>query len=42
MICRAPSASEEERDALRISIEETTIARMRLAPKSLPDEARRR
>lgn len=41
MICHAPSASEEERDALRTFIEEATIARTGLAPKTLPDEARR-
>jgi hypothetical protein len=41
MICDAPSASKEERDALRISIEKATIARTGLVPKSLPDEARR-
>jgi Conserved nitrate reductase-associated protein (Nitr_red_assoc)/ATP-dependent protease La (LON) substrate-binding domain len=39
MICHAPTASKEERDALRIFIEEATMARTGLAPKSLPDEA---
>jgi hypothetical protein len=41
MICHAPSASDEERDALRTFIEEATITRTGLAPKTLPDEARR-
>jgi hypothetical protein len=41
MICHGPSASKEERDALRTFIEEATIARTGLAPKTLPDEARR-
>ena len=41
MICHAPSVSEDERDALRTFIEEATIARTGLAPKTLPDEARR-
>jgi hypothetical protein len=36
MICHAPSASEEERDALRTFIEEATIERAGLAPKTLP------
>jgi hypothetical protein len=39
MIFLASSASEEERDALRIFIEEATIARTGLPPKTLPDEA---
>jgi len=41
MICHAPNASEEERHALRTFIEEAAIARTGLAPKTLPDEARR-
>jgi hypothetical protein len=41
MICHAPSASEEERDALRTFIEETTIARAGSAPKTLPEDVRR-
>ena len=41
MICHVPSAPDEERDALRTFIEEATIARTGLAPKTLPDEARR-
>lgn len=40
MICHAPSASEEERDALRLFIEEVTVSRTGSAPKILPYEVR--
>ena len=40
MICHAPSNSEEEREALRIFIEEATLARTGTAPKTLPDAVR--
>jgi hypothetical protein len=41
MICHAPAALEDERQALRIFIEETTLARCGTRPKELPEEARR-
>ncbi|HXW83684.1 MAG TPA: nitrate reductase associated protein [Candidatus Binataceae bacterium] len=40
MICHAPVATEDERDALRVFIEEAALARTGSAPKSLPDSAR--
>jgi hypothetical protein len=40
MICHAPSASEEERAALKMFIEEVTVARTGSAPKTLPDDVR--
>jgi hypothetical protein len=41
MICHAPADSEEERDALRIFIEEVALARTGAPAKILPDVARR-
>ena len=41
MICHAPADSEEERDALRMFIEEVAIARTGSPAKILPDDARR-
>jgi len=40
MICHAPAELEDERHALRLFIEEVTIARSGSAPKELPDEVR--
>ena len=40
MICHAPADSESERAALRLFIEETTIARCGTNPKELPAEIR--
>jgi len=39
MICHAPTASEEEADALRVFIDET-LAKFGSKPKSLPEEKR--
>ena len=41
MICHAPADHEDEREALRIFIEETTLARCGSRPKELPEEVRR-
>jgi hypothetical protein len=41
MICHAPADLEDERQALRLFIEETTTARCGSRPKELSEEARR-
>ena|SRR5215469_14958851 len=41
MICHAPATLDEERDALRLFIEEVTLARTGSKPKDLPEEPRR-
>jgi hypothetical protein len=41
MICHAPANSADEIAALRLFIEEVTIARAGTRPKELPDEVRR-
>ena len=41
MVCHAPAASEEEREALRTFLEEVTLAHTGSRPTALPDEARR-
>ncbi|HUA36347.1 MAG TPA: nitrate reductase associated protein [Candidatus Binataceae bacterium] len=40
MICHAPAELEDERVALRLFIEEVTLARSGSCPKELPEEAR--
>ena len=40
MICHAPTASEEEADALRLFINEVTLAKCGSKPKDLPEEKR--
>ncbi len=40
MICHAPAASDEEAEALRLFINEVTLARSGTAPKELPAEVR--
>src|SRR5262245_6278450 len=41
MICHAPAASPEERAALKLFIEEATMARAGSTPKELSEEVRR-
>jgi len=41
MICHAPYASDEEAEALRIFINEVTLAKCGTTPKDLPEEKRR-
>jgi hypothetical protein len=41
MICHAPANSEDEEEALRLFIDEVTLARSGTKPKELPDEKRR-
>ena len=40
MICHAPTASAEETEALRIFINEVTLAKCGTKPKELPEETR--
>jgi hypothetical protein len=40
MICHAPTASAEETEALRIFINEVTLAKCGMKPKELPEETR--
>jgi len=40
MICHAPAETQEERDALRVFVEETTMARAGSPPKELSEQAR--
>ena len=41
MICHAPATIDDERDALRIFVQEVTLARTGTPPKELPEQARR-
>ena len=41
MICHAPTASADEAEALRIFINEVTLAKCGSAPKDLPEEKRK-
>ncbi len=41
MICHAPTASDEEAEALRTFINEVTLAKCGTKPKDLPEEKRR-